>query len=108
MKVSECTMSDKERFDDKISQPDKPIDITRQDPLADTSRLISQEIPSGTDRRTFLMRSAVVSAAVAITGSPMSAQERAKRSAAPAPTPPLSPDLNVVKQEKGPVMTTVD
>jgi L-serine dehydratase len=94
-------MSNKEneKFSDKSSSTD---------PLADTSQLISQEIPSGTDRRTFLMRSAVVSAAVVITGGQMSAQEKAQRSSAPAPTPPLSQDLNVVKKEKGPVMTTVD
>lgn len=51
------------------------------------------------------MRSAVVGAAVVITGNHMSAQEMAQRFSA---APPLSPDLNVVKQEKGPVLTTVD
>src|SRR5262249_35411367 len=33
---------------------------------------------------------------------------RTKPANGPDPTPPLSKDLNVVKQEKGPVMTTVD
>jgi hypothetical protein len=37
--------------------------------------VVSQEIPAGVDRRTFLMRSAVVGAAVLITGNHMSAQE---------------------------------
>jgi len=83
-------------------------EIVREDPLADMSQLISKEIPEGTDRRTFLMRSAVVTAAMAITGKPMSAQEQARRATAPDPTPPLSPDLYVVKEEKGPVMTTMD
>src|ERR1051326_7648751 len=82
--------------------------MSNKDPLADTGQLLSLETPAGSDRRTFLMRSAVVSAAVAITGKPMAAQEKTKRSSAPAPAPPLSKDLNVVKQEKGPVMTTVD
>jgi L-serine dehydratase len=58
------------------------------------------------DRRTFLMRSAVVGATTVILGRSLSAQERTDRSTAPAP--PLSSDLNVVKKEKGPVMTTLD
>jgi len=75
------------------------------DPLDSTVELISREIPQGVDRRTFLMRSAVVTSAVMITGNSMSAQEMTQRSSA---APPLSPDLDVVKQEKGPVLTTVD
>ena len=74
-------------------------------PLDSTVELISREVPPGVDRRTFLMRSAVVSSAVVITGNYMSAQEMTQRSSA---APPLSPDLNVVKQSKGPVLTTVD
>jgi len=75
------------------------------DPLDSTIELISREVPQGVDRRTFLMRSAVVTSAVMITGNSMSAQEMTQRSSA---APPLSPDLDVVKQEKGPVLTTVD
>jgi L-serine dehydratase len=51
------------------------------------------------------MRSAVIGATTVITGRSISAQERAERSTA---APPLSADLNVAKQEKGPVMTTID
>src|SRR6195256_4601202 len=75
------------------------------DPLDSTVELISREVPQGVDRRTFLMRSAVVTSAVMITGNYMSAQEMTQTSSA---APPLSPDLDVVKQEKGPVLTTVD
>src|SRR4030081_1962800 len=75
------------------------------DPFDSTVELISREVPQGVDRRTFLMRSAVVSSAVVITGNYMSAQEMTQRSSA---APPLAADLNVVKQEKGPVLTTVD
>ena len=75
------------------------------DPLDSTVELISREVPQGVDRRTFLMRSAVVTSAVMITGNYMSAQEMTQRSSA---APPLAADLNVVKQEKGPVLTTVD
>ena len=70
--------------------------------------MIAPDIPVGVDRRTFLMRSAVVGATAVITGANISAQERAQRSKA-APNPPkVSPDLNVVKKQKGPVMTTLD
>jgi L-serine dehydratase len=63
--------------------------------------------PAGTDRRTFMMRSAMVTAVAALGGTtnPLWAQ-------APA-GPPLGggdvdPNLQVVKNTKGPVMTLVD
>ena len=76
------------------------------DLLGNSDELISQEIPPGVDRRTFLMRSAVVGAAVLINGRSMSAQEQTQRASA-AP-PPLDPKLNVVQKGKGPVMTLLD
>ena len=90
-----------------------------EDPLADTSRLISQEIPPGVDRRGFLIRSAVGGAAAVMTGRVVSAEERTAMAIAtmppqltppkPAATPPpLSPELEVVKKGAGPVLTTVD
>ena len=79
-----------------------------EDPLGRLDDVIAPDIPAGVDRRTFLMRSAVVGATAVITGANISAQERVQRSkAAPQPVK-LSPDLNVVKKQKGPVMTTVD
>jgi L-serine dehydratase len=69
------------------------------------------EVPAGVDRRGFLMRSAVVGAAAVITGCSPAAPPAAPAAAAtpPAPKePPLSPDLDVVKKAKGPVMTTID
>jgi len=80
--------------------------VRGDDPLGRTEDVLSQEVPSGVDRRTFLMRSAVVGATAVMVGRQVSAQERAERSTAPAP--PLSADLEVVKKQKGPVMTTVD
>jgi len=74
------------------------------DLLNDTSNLLSQEVPAGVDRRTFLMRSAVVGATAVMTGRVVSAQERTDRSTA---APPLAQDLNVVQKGKGPVLTTV-
>jgi L-serine dehydratase len=63
------------------------------------------EVPKGVDRRTFLMRSAVIGATAVITGRNISAQERTAAATAP---PPLSKDLDVVKRESKPIMTTID
>src|SRR5689334_17331991 len=66
-------------------------------------------MPVGVDRRTFLMRSALLGATTVLTGRAISAEEAAKRATAAAPAvPPLSPDLNVVKKSKGPVMTVLE
>src|ERR1044072_3788954 len=81
-------------------------DEVNEDPLADTSQVISCEIPPGVDRRTFMMRSAVVAATAVITGRTIAAQEQTARATAPAPA--LDPNLNVVQKGKGPVMTTID
>jgi len=88
----------------------------RSDPLAevtgresfDSDHPALPDIPSDTDRRTFLMRSALIGATAIMIDRPVSAQERTDRSKGQAPTPPLSADLNVVQQEKGPIMTTLD
>jgi L-serine dehydratase len=79
-----------------------------EDPLDSVDRVISQEVPAGIDRRTFFMRSAVIGAASVITGCSVPAQERTAKSATTPPVPQLSPTLNIVKEEKGPVMTTLD
>ncbi|HEX6648405.1 MAG TPA: serine dehydratase beta chain, partial [Pyrinomonadaceae bacterium] len=79
---------------------------SHEDPLADPTQVISQAVPAGVDRRTFVMRSAVVAATAVITGRTISAQERTLR--ATADGPPLDPTLNVVQKGKGPVMTTID
>src|SRR4051812_18460704 len=64
------------------------------------------EPPAGSDRRTFMVRSAMVTAIAAVGGTPSAlwAQE-------PAGAPlagKLDPNLQVVKDEKGPVMTLAD
>jgi serine dehydratase beta subunit len=89
----------------EFSDIEQPGGGEHEDPFS-TSELISQVIPPGVDRRTFMMRSAVVVSAAIITGRPMSAQEKTQRSTG---TPPkLDPSLNVVKKAKGPVMTTLE
>jgi L-serine dehydratase len=69
-----------------------------------------QSVPPGVDRRTFMMRSAVIGSASVITGCTMpEKQQTAAASAAPPQVESkLSPDLNVVKKSKGPVMTVID
>jgi L-serine dehydratase len=60
------------------------------------------------DRRAFLMRSAVLASAAVITGRTLTPQARAA-AAAPAKTATtLSPDLDIVRQSKGPIKTTVE
>ena len=74
------------------------------------ARIDPGEVPPGVDRRTFMMRSAVITSAAVITGC--SIPEKQQTAAASAPPPQvkesLSSDLNVVKKAKGPVMTTLE
>ena len=71
-------MSNKEngRFDDQPSPIKEAGDVAREDPLADMTGFLSQEIPPGVDRRNFLIRSAVGGAAAVMMGTTVSAQER--------------------------------
>ena len=78
---------------------------------------VESHLPENIDRRTFIMRNAVIGAAAAMTGSVWTlearAQQAAKEAAAKPPLPPLdstsmSPELDVVKRSKGPVMTVLD
>src|SRR3974390_899219 len=70
----------------------------------------SATVPAGVDRRTFLMRSAVIGAASVITGRSLSAAEQTARASAAAPPlgATMSSDLDVVKRSKGPVMTVIE
>jgi len=86
----------------------KPVEADPKDPLGSTDDLAAHNIPDGVDRRAFLMRSTLIGATAVMTGCAVPAEERTTKSAGAAPTPPLSPNLNVVKEQKGPVMTTVD
>ena len=74
-------------------------------------------IPPNINRRAFLMRNAVIGAAMVMTGRTITpaarAQQAAKEAAARSSLPPLdstsmSPDLDVVKRCKGPVMTVLE
>jgi L-serine dehydratase len=84
-----------------------PLDASTQVP----------SVPTGLDRRKFIMRSAVISAAAVMNGctraetekaAPPAAAAAAPAPAATAPAVPLAADLNVVKKGSGPVLTTAD
>jgi len=74
-------------------------------------------IPWNINRRSFIMRHAVIGAAAVMTGTTWTPEARARQAATEAAVrsalPPLdstsmSPDLDVVKRSEGPVMTVVD
>jgi L-serine dehydratase len=84
-------------------------EVHEADPLESAEESVPQKLPDGLDRRKFLMRNALIGATAILTGRQVSAQERAEKlKEGYPPTPALSPDLNVVKAEKGPVMTVLD
>jgi L-serine dehydratase len=66
----------------------------------------------GINRRAFLMRHAVIGAAAVMTGGSWTPEARAQQAAQEAAAPKLgsalSPDLNIVKESKGPVMTVLE
>jgi L-serine dehydratase len=68
--------------------------------------------PANVNRRSFLMRNAVIGAAAVMTGKTWTkearAEQAAKEAAAPKLGATLSPNLNVVAKSKGPVMTVAD
>ena len=76
--------------------------------MASTDIMEPADMPAGVDRRAFLMRSALIGATAVLTGRAVPADAAASAAAATSPKVPLSPDLDVVKKSKGPVMTTVE
>src|SRR6185369_10265157 len=77
------------------------------DPLGNAEDLLSQEIPSGVDRRSFLMRSAVVGAAAIMTGKNLLAADRTHEAVRSMPIT-LSRGLYVHMESKGPILITGD
>jgi L-serine dehydratase len=84
---------------------------TKESPILDPE-IASAEMPAGFDRRTFLVRSAMIGAVAVLSGvKPASAKETAEKAASVPAAPAsskLSPTLDVVKKAKGPVMTTLE
>src|SRR5436190_2424556 len=68
--------------------------------------------PAGIDRRSFLVRNAVIGAAAVMTGRTWTPEARAaqaeKEAGAPKLGSKMSPDLDVVKKSKGPIMTILE
>jgi L-serine dehydratase len=94
--------------DDKDATPQETETHDAQaDDRLTFEHLDDARVPEGVDRRGFLLRTAVVGAAAVLTG-------RTPEAVAAAAAPPaktavtLSPELDVVKKAKGPVMTTID
>jgi L-serine dehydratase len=84
--------------------------MSNENLLGDLEPLLSHGIAESVDRRTFMMRSAVIGAAAVISGCAAPSPEAVAGSTPPPPQSdvPLSSDLDVVKKAKAPVMTTVD
>jgi L-serine dehydratase len=111
-------MSTKENLSERQSAISQLDESERENPIGNSSDVLSQESPVGVDRRTFLMRSAVIGAAAVMTGRSVSAVAAQAKPIAASAEPKgvsggpgnveLSPSLNAVKEQKGPVMTTLD
>ncbi len=89
----------------------EPKNASEEPFLPGEGELIPTELPPGVDRRTFMMRSAVIGSAVVITGAAMSETDIAAAAAAGAPPAAANAakaELDVVKKSKGPVMTTLE
>ena len=96
----------------------KKEDVRDDRGMLDPSPEVPSEIPTGLDRRKFIMRSAVISAAAVMNGctraetSEPPLRQRLKphrrRRARRGACRPVDTDLNVVMKAKGPVLTTVD
>ena len=75
---------------------------------------VEPNLPESIDRRTFIIRNAVIGAAAAMTGTVWTVEARAAQAAKEAAGKPalnsasISPDLDVVKRSKGPVMTILE
>src|SRR5687767_3378011 len=77
-----------------------------------SARPNSETVPSSIDRRSFIIRNGVIGAAAVMTGRTWTPEARAAQAAKEAGEPKLgtklSPDLDVVKKSKGPVMTILE
>src|SRR3954463_5608204 len=85
-----------------------PVELSSTDPLVGTKELNAPEVPPGVDRRSFLIRSAVVGAAAIMTGKTVSAADRTYEAVKSMPAPPLSYGLHVHTLAKEPIMTLSD
>src|SRR5690349_7741131 len=97
-------MSNKE-----IKNSEHATELAQEDILDPKGATLTEDVPPGVDRRSFLIRSAVVGAAAIMTGKTISAAERtydAVRTMPPALT--ITRGLHVHRVAKGPIVTTFD
>src|SRR5688500_11833837 len=77
-----------------------------------SARPNSDAVASSIDRRSFIIRNGVIGAAAVMTGRTWTPEARAAQAAKEAGAPKqgstLSPELDVVKKSKGPVMTILE
>jgi L-serine dehydratase len=74
-----------------------------------TPDLDQSEPPPGSDRRAFMMRSAMALAVASLTGcQPKDVSQQAAKAPPMPQTPALDPNLDVVAKSKGPIVTLVD
>jgi L-serine dehydratase len=97
----------------KLSSPGSENETQHKDSLGDGfGELVTKEVPTGSDRRAFMMRSALAAVVAAATGcapTPSTSSKETPPAKDPAvPQVPLSADLDVVKRGKEPVMTLID
>src|SRR6185369_5640 len=92
---------------DDMNKETKLSEKDCDDPLGNADDLTSQEIPPGVDRRSFLMRSAVVGAAAIMTAKNLLAADRTHEAVRSMPLI-LSRGLNVHMESKGPILITAD
>src|ERR1044072_7298919 len=97
-----------DKFREEIHSGEKPLPELRGDPLADTCQITSHEVPSGVDRRDFLIRSAIVGASAIMMGKTVSAAERTAKAVESIPVLNITRGLHVHRVAKGPIMTTFD
>ena len=70
-------MSKEKKSNNKVPEADgQPGNAEKLDSLGSTADVLSHDVPTGVDRRDFLIRSAVVGAAAVMTGRSVSAAER--------------------------------
>jgi L-serine dehydratase len=92
-----------------MNKETKPSEVDRNDPLSNPADLTSSETPPGVDRRSFLMRSAVVGAAAIMTGKTLLAADRSHEAVRSLPVMrPFSRNLYLQLASKGPIMTLAD
>src|SRR5215203_3611344 len=98
---------EKDIAENNHSSIEQTPDAERDGLHGNTADVLAHDVPPGVDRRSFLIRSAVVGAAALMTGRSVSAADRTYEAVKSMP-PPLSYGLHLHRAAKGPIMITSD